>query len=86
MHPPPPLLNAPPATKLLNVWHASHLATLLPPNVTANVVSPGWVPGTQLSRHVAGALLTAIVGTLVSALGQGLKFMCLFWGQAFHTL
>ncbi|KXZ49953.1 hypothetical protein GPECTOR_18g111 [Gonium pectorale] len=39
-------------SKLYNVWMARKLAELLPPHVTANAVTPGWVPGTSLGRGV----------------------------------
>lgn len=65
LFPPFPCVAPPPATKLQNVWLAEHLATLLPPNVTANAVTPGWVPGTGLGRHLAGPVLSALAGCLV---------------------
>ncbi|KAI8472753.1 MAG: hypothetical protein J3K34DRAFT_412985 [Monoraphidium minutum] len=51
-------------TKLLNIWHAAHLARLLPPGAAANAVSPGWVPATGLSRFAAGRLIPRILGAL----------------------
>ena len=60
--PPPPWATAPPQpcplsgmqlyclSKLYNLWFVSGLAARLPPHVTANAVTPGWVPGTSLGR------------------------------------
>lgn len=56
------------ATKLFNLWHAAHLALLLPPNVSVYSVSPGWVPSTGLSRHLAGPLGMLVMRYVVSNL------------------
>ncbi|KAG2454209.1 hypothetical protein HYH02_001243 [Chlamydomonas schloesseri] len=37
-------------SKLFNLWFVSALAARLPGHVTANAVTPGWVPGTSLGR------------------------------------
>ncbi|KAG2428119.1 hypothetical protein HXX76_011800 [Chlamydomonas incerta] len=60
--PPPPWATPPPPpcplsgmqlyclSKLFNLWFVAGLAARLPPHVTANAVTPGWVPGTSLGR------------------------------------
>lgn len=38
-------------SKLYNLWFSNKLASMLPPNVVANAVTPGFVPATGLSRQ-----------------------------------